>query len=212
MLVKRVASAGALLKPNASEWASVPEEALALVGTTAAEQPNRYIRNAWKDRAIGAVKEVRVRAAHDGESVYFRLEWADASENRLHVEADFPDAAALLFPLNGEAPLSTMGSADHPVRAWFWRPDLEPAPESLTAWGLGAMEKQAGDAIDASSRWAQGTWSLVLTRALANGSDAVSLNPGSSVSVAVAVWEGGAGERAGINAYSETWRELRLEP
>ena len=213
MLAKRLTTAPrALLDPDAAEWATAPEEALALGGTPAADQVSRYVRSAWKDRAIGAVKEVRVRAAHDGESVFFRLEWQDAAEDRAHVEGSFPDAAALLFPLDGEAPIS-MGSTDHPVNAWYWRPDLEETPQNLTARGRGSVKKDRDAGILARSARKDGVWKLVLARALrsAAGGVAVDLLPGAKTSIAVAVWDGGAGERAGLKAFSQSWRELSVE-
>jgi hypothetical protein len=44
----------------------------------------------------------------------------------------------------------------------------------------------------------------------ANGAT-VKLAPGAATSLAVAVWEGGSGERAGIKAYSRAWRDLAVE-
>ncbi len=212
MLVKRIASAPkALLDPDASEWSSAPEETVALAGTSAGAQPNRYLRNALKGRSIGAVGEVRVRAAHDGQSVYFRLEWRDPREDRVHVEGGYPDAAAVLFPLNGEAPLETMGSDGKPVNAWFWRPDIEEEPQNLTAKGLGTVTPAPGSGLESRSARSDGAWKVVLARPLAANGTSVKLAPGASTSIAVAVWDGGSDERGGVKAFSKAWRDLQVE-
>ncbi len=212
MLIKRVAAAPkSLLDPNAADWASVPEEAVALAGTTAEAQPNRYLRNALKDRPIGAVKEVRVRAAHDGDMLCFRLEWQDASENRAHQDAAFPDGAALLFPANfaddASTPLETMGSPEKPVFAVYWRPDIEEAPQSLLAHGLGTVQPAPGHDFATRSARDGDVWRVVFARPIADHGAYL----GASTRIAVAVWEGGSGERGGIKAYSQAWRDLKVE-
>jgi DMSO reductase family type II enzyme heme b subunit len=211
MQIKRVPNGEALADPNGAAWSEVAAETVELGGTPLEAQPNRHIRNSLKGKQWGACARVELRAAHDGERVYFRLEWADGTANREHVEGDFPDAAALLFPLDGAAPLETMGSAERPVNAWFWRPDIEAEPQNLRAEGLGSVRLAAGAGLEARSAHADGAWRVVLSRPLAANGATVKLAPGAATSLAVAVWEGGSGERAGIKAYSRAWRDLAVE-
>jgi len=199
--------------PQGSAWAEVPREVLDLVPTPSDAQPNRHIRNSLAGREWGACKSVQLQALHDGERVYFRLEWTDATCNERHEEDLFPDAAALLFPMNGEAALETMGSSEHPVNAWFWRPDIEACPENLVARGVGTVERKGPDELESKSVRDGASWKVVLARPLTDGQpqNGVALKPGQKTSIAVAVWDGSAGERAGIKAFSQTWREIELE-
>jgi DMSO reductase family type II enzyme heme b subunit len=204
----------ALRDPEGRAWPALPAEEVELVGTPVDRQPTRHIRRSLALRPPPKQKSLRLQAAHDGERIYFRLEWPDESVNSRHEEDLFPDAAALLFPVHRDAPLETMGSQAEPVNAWFWRPDLEACPEDLLAQGIGTLERQDAAGLEAVSSRGGETWRLVLSRPLSNGgsSSGVGLRPGGKTKVAVAVWDGAAGERAGIKAYSQTWRELELEP
>jgi complex iron-sulfur molybdoenzyme family reductase subunit gamma len=73
----------------------------------------------WNDRHISTV---RVKAAHDGERLVFRLEWNDASRD---VEAirqhSFPDGAAVQLTASAEPPLFAMGAPGDPVNIWHWK-------------------------------------------------------------------------------------------
>jgi DMSO reductase family type II enzyme heme b subunit len=65
---------------------------------------------------------VRVRALHDGTRLMMRLEWDDATEDKLLAPARFSDGVAVQFPARGgEAPNAFMGEAGKPVRIHFWR-------------------------------------------------------------------------------------------
>jgi DMSO reductase family type II enzyme heme b subunit len=201
-----------LLDPDAPAWADAPHEDVALAPTPLEAQPTRHIRRNLAGREWGACKQVDVRALHDGQRVYFRLEWADASPNERHEEEAFPDAAALLFPVNGGATLETMGSPEHPVNAWFWRPDIEASPENLIAKGIGTVERVEPDGLESKSARSEETWKVVLARPIdGRANTGVKLEPGRKTLLAVAVWEGSSQERAGIKAYSQTWREMELE-
>ena len=73
----------------------------------------------WNDRNINAV---RIKAAHDGERLAFRLEWDDSSRD---VEAvrqhSFPDGAAVQLTANPDPPLFAMGAPGEPVNIWHWK-------------------------------------------------------------------------------------------
>lgn len=215
MLVKKVAlDSKALLDPASPEWEKVAAETIGLGGTPLVSQPSRYIRTVWADRPIGAVRFLDVRAAHNGQDLLLRLEWKDQSHDVDFLGRGFPDGAAVLFPLNGDAPLGTMGSEKAPVNAWFWRADQPEAARNVQAQGIGSVEDTEKSRITARSLWKDGTWYVVLSRPLAvadQKGEAVQLAAGGSAKVAFAVWEGGSGERAGIKAFSKDWRELSLE-
>ena len=91
-----------------------------------------------------------VRAAHNGERLYFHLSWTDETNDKAIRDTDqFADAAAVLFPVNGDAPLQSMGSPQAPVNAWYWRPDLE-EPFSITAQGTGTTRRTQDPELGAS--------------------------------------------------------------
>ena len=213
MLAKKLtAEAKVLLDPAASAWDGVPAEAIAMGGTPLAQQPSRYIRTVWSDRPIGSVRSLEVRSAHNGKEVFFLLEWGDSTENTDYVGRDFPDGAGILFPLNGDAPLDTMGSESQPVNAWFWRADFEDGAKNITASGIGTVSESEKSSIAARAQWNDGTWRVVFARPLTvTGNQAVALEAGKSLKVAFAVWEGSSGERAGIKSFSKRWQELTLE-
>ncbi len=215
MLVKKVAlDSKTLLDPASPEWEKVAVETVGLGGTPLVSQPSRYIRTVWADRPIGAIRFLDVRAAHNGQDLLLRLEWKDQSHDVDFLSRGFPDGAAVLFPLNGDAPLGTMGSEKAPVNAWFWRADQPEAARNVQAQGIGSVEDTEKSRIAARSLWKDGTWYVVLCRPLTvadQKGEAVQLAAGGSAKVAFAVWEGSSGERAGIKAFSKDWRELSLE-
>ena len=215
MLAKKVAlDSKTLLDPASPEWGKIPVETVNMGGTPLANQPSRYIRTAWADRPIGKVRFLNVRAAHNSKDLLFHLEWRDESRDVDYSGRGLPDGAGVLFPLNGDAPLATMGSEEAPVNAWFWRADQPDAARNVRARGIGTVEDTEKSRIAARSEWKDGTWRLVLSRPLAvadQKGETVQLAAGGSTKVAFAVWEGGSGERAGIKAFSKQWRELTLE-
>lgn len=75
----------------------------------------------------GSVKEVKVRALHDGEQLALRFEWVDATENREVGVDTFRDAIAVGFPtrLSENLPSPFMGDAANPVNIWQWTADFD---------------------------------------------------------------------------------------
>jgi len=72
----------------------------------------------------GTVKEIRIRALHDGKMVYIELTWADATADRSPPrQTDFTDAVAVQFPLQLGPPLASplMGDRTRPVNIWQWK-------------------------------------------------------------------------------------------
>lgn len=203
-----------LLNPGAAQWAKVPAEELRMGATPLHEQPSRYVRTVWAGKAIGAVRLLKVQAAHNSQDILFRLEWADDTPNTDYADDSvFPDAAGILFPLNGDAPLTTMGSQKQPVNAWYWRASFaEGEAQELIARGLGTVTNSSQAKVRAQARHQNGRWEVVFARELAaGGKDAVSFNGKKATKVAFAVWEGSSQERAGLKSFSKEWRELIIE-
>jgi DMSO reductase family type II enzyme heme b subunit len=214
-VIKVQGSRESLLDAAAPQWKGASVETVALKGTPLTLQPSAYIKAAWKDREIGKVKSVKVSALHNGEDVFFRLAWADPDDDERIADNDvFPDGAALLFPMNGDAPLQTMGSKTQPVNAWQWRADFGEHGRNNVAEGLGTTRLSEASHVRCRASWDHGSWQLVITRPLAAPGDpgeSVQLRPGSSQKVAIAIWEGANGERGGIKAFSQAWRQLDLD-
>ena len=75
----------------------------------------------WRD---DAVPSVRVQAMHDGQSLVFRLAWADPAANTHSGQTQvFKDAAALELFAGDNEPFLGMGSADTPIDLWVWDAD-----------------------------------------------------------------------------------------
>jgi mono/diheme cytochrome c family protein len=85
---------------------------------------------------------------------------------------------------------------------------------ALTAAGLGSTTFRAtkSQLVTASGRWNQGRWIVLLRRPLTVTSpeDGVSLAPGQTASVALAVWEGSHRDRNGQKQVS-IWQDLVIE-
>jgi DMSO reductase family type II enzyme heme b subunit len=204
---------GQLLDAAAGPWLSFPADDLALGATPLPAQPSLYVQASWDKRPYGAVPQVSVRALHNGESIFFRLAWQDDAKDDALSDTDaFADAAAVLFPYKDDAPLTSMGSPDQPVNAWYWRPDLA-EPFSITAQGVGTTSRHTGAGISAAADYKDGAWALVIGRTLRGKKNdgSVWLPPGRTRKVAFGVWRGSNKERAGLKAVTLAWQPLEIE-
>jgi DMSO reductase family type II enzyme heme b subunit len=203
-----------LLNPAGAHWQTVPAEDIDLGPAPLHAQPSRYVRTVLAGKTLGAVRSVSVRAAHNGETICFRLEWLDATRNADHGDGSvFPDAAAVLFPINGDAPLLSMGSPEAPVNAWFWRASLpEGTAQNLIAAGLGTVEPAAGAGLEARASWNDRRWTVVLARPLSVATrGGARMAVGARLKTAFAVWDGASQERGGLKSVSARWLELSIE-
>jgi DMSO reductase family type II enzyme heme b subunit len=200
------------MDPAAPEWASAPEETLALQQTPWASQPSEYAQNAWKDRPYGLTSAVKVAAAHNGEALFFRLSWQDETkDDGIRDTTQFADGAAVLLPVRDDAPLQAMGSPEQPVNAWYWRADLE-APIAVTATGLGTTVRSKSGSLSAAGSYEAGSWRVVISRPFAAGGNGFAvLRPGQAGKVGFAVWQGSNQERAGIKATTLDWQPLEIQ-
>lgn len=202
-----------VLDPDAAAFRGAGRSRVRLTGTPLGLQPTASIRASWTQEQIGAVDAVQVSAIHDGQTLAFRLEWRDASENAdLTDTTSFPDAAAILLPSVPKAPLMTMGAPGAAVTALYWRADDE-ACRHIVAEGLGTTRTVDLQHVRGRGSWKDGGWRVVITRPLRVETDepVAQLEPGTRTGFGVAVWEGGHSERAGIKSFSGDWIELALE-
>ncbi|UCD85808.1 MAG: hypothetical protein JSU92_06325 [Deltaproteobacteria bacterium] len=211
-----------LLDPNCPHWVKFKGEKMKLSATPLANQPSEYIKATRDEKKVGKVKEVMVRAAHNGKEVFFHMEWLDAEKN-LEITANdvFPDGASILFPIKPvtgketEPPIDEMGKKDLPVNAWQWRSDLKEA-QNTWAEGLGTTSWSEKCSITARSQWKDGVWKLVFARPLTvkennpKKPESVQLAVGKTVKTGISIWEGSNGERAGLKAFSKEWKDLTL--
>jgi DMSO reductase family type II enzyme heme b subunit len=201
-----------LLDPTAAAWQSVPEKSVTLLPTPLGSQPSVYILAAWEGREYGLDRELSVRAAHNGEAIFFRLAWNDDTEDVSIPDTDrFTDAAAVLFPLKERGLIITMGSTEDPLNAWYWRPDLE-RPINVTVNGLGTSVRHSESFLMAASEHSGEGWSVVMGRPFdVDGPNAASLHPDRQRKAGFAVWQGSNQERAGLKAVTLDWEPLEIE-
>lgn len=194
----------------------------------------------WSD---GVVLEAAVTAMHDGEQLAVRIRWEDGSHDADPLRgARLPDAVALQWSDEAEAPLFGMGESAQPHDVWRWRAfrpddvpgfldlveagrgaesdvgyagsaDLGPHGESLRAEGLGeeVVIGETDGTLEAAAKWRDGVWSVVLRRRLVVSEEgAIGFAPGTRRAVAVAIWNGAAGD-AGLRKSITIWHDLALE-
>jgi hypothetical protein len=66
---------------------------------------------------------LHARVVTDGERIAFRLEWDDATGNRIPITGNFPDACAIQFPRESgpDLPAPQMGETGRLVEITYWR-------------------------------------------------------------------------------------------
>lgn len=212
---KRVTVAqDALLDPENPVWDSVPEENVALQPTPLVLQPSEYVQVKWATLRHGVIPEVRVRAAHNGDLLCFRLEWDDPTDDsRPNDTANFPDQAGVMLPIGADAPIAEMGLPGQPVNMWLWRADV-PTPFYVTATGRGTTTRHRDSPLRGTGVWRGGVWRVTIARPFALSLPAeivVPLSPGAQHKCTFAVWQGSNKERAGLKAYQPLWQPLEIE-
>ena len=112
--VRRAADGEKLLDPKSAFWQVTTAVAVPMLAqvVTVPRHPNN------------AVKEIKVRAAHNGHSIAFYLEWKDPTKSDRIVVDKFGDQVAVQIPVkfNKDAPPSPMmGHPGARVDIWQWR-------------------------------------------------------------------------------------------
>jgi len=144
----------------------------------------------WQNRIQEAtVKDLKVRALHDGTQLAVLLEYADPTE-------DPDDAAALEFMVGDKKAHFAHGQPmaqveGGPVNIWFWK-NKENKAVDMNAKGFGTLKAQAHQDVKAKGVYANGTWKVVFFRSLANEhvDEDVQVKPGEFINIAFAVWDG----------------------
>lgn len=204
----RAAMAAALILAGATpglaqEGESVAVRAPMVTGALPVDDPNAAVWNSatpatfpmspqvhWQNRIQEAtVKDLSVRALHDGTQVAVLLEYADPSE-------DPDDAAALEFMVgdkkahfaHGQPMLQVEGG---PVNIWYWK-NRDGKGVDMNAKGFGTLKVQSHQDVQAKGVYANGTWKVVFSRPLqtAHADEDTQIVPGGFINVAFAVWDG----------------------
>lgn len=108
----RVKGHGAILDPNQGFWQSAPAVTVPMLPQT--------ITTPTKPDA--AVKELKVRAAHNGQYLAILLEWKDPTRDDVLRPDQFGDQVAVEFPIDAKAtPSPMMGNPGGRVNILQWR-------------------------------------------------------------------------------------------
>lgn len=214
IVAKKVsASREELLNLDSPSWSGAEEFVIETATTPLANQPSPYIKATREEKELGKVKEVKIKALHNGEEIFFNVSWESKEQNLTIGDLNtFPDGVALLFPVKDDVdcPIKEMGTQESPTNSWYWRADFDNKPKNQIAEGLSTSLYTDDSSIVANSRWANGTWTVVMGRVFEAPEDAAKLVVGKKKSIGIAAWEGAAGERGGVKAFSKEWRELVL--
>ena len=194
--------------------------------------PQMITNPKWPDPST---KSVKLSAVQNNSEIALLLEWDDATlENKIEVSSTHTDQAAIMFPLypDKEVPLITMGSENEIVNIWQWRAiwekslntksrstdrnlkmsafgnDRRSSVEDLTAAGYSTLTTQEEQDVLGRGTWEDNTWRVVFKRSLVN-SDNADIQFKYPIAMAIAVWNGGNGERNGQKGIS-SWILLRL--
>jgi DMSO reductase family type II enzyme heme b subunit len=211
--VRVAASKEELLKLDSPEWTKAKEYNLETATTPLANQPSPYIKATRDEKELGKVSSVKIKTLHNGKEIFFRLQWESKDANlRIGDLNIFPDGVSLLFPMKDdvECPIKEMGTPDSPTNAWYWRADFDNQPKNQISEGLSTSLYSDTSSIVANSSWENGVWTVVMGRAFEVSEEAIKLSVGAKKSIGVAAWEGAAGERGGVKAFSKEWRDLVL--
>jgi DMSO reductase family type II enzyme heme b subunit len=165
--------------PGAAVWSSAPPATFPM-------SPQVH----WQNRIQEVtVKDVSVRALHDGTQVAVLVEYADPTQ-------DPDDAAALEFMVgdkkahfaHGQPMLQVEGG---PVNIWFWKNKTGKALD-MSAKGFGTLKPQEHQDVAAKGVYSNGTWKVVFSRKLLTGhaDEDVQITAGQFMSISFAVWDG----------------------
>lgn len=209
---------------------SVAVRAAMVKGTIPADDPNAAVWNSasvaqfpmspqvhWQNRIQEVtVKDLKVRALHDGDQVAVLLEYADPTENP-------DDAAALEFMVGDKKAHFAHGQPmaqveGGPVNIWFWK-NKENKAVDMNAKGFGTLKAQGHQDVKAKGVYANGTWKVVFSRSLVNEhvDEDVQVKPGEFINIAFAVWDGrkdAAGDlvEKGSQKAVSSWWYFRADP
>lgn len=192
--------------PNAAAWASAPQSQFPM-------SPQVH----WQNRIQEVtVKDMKIRALHDGNQIAVLLEYADPTE-------DPDDAAALEFMIGDKKAHFAHGQPmaqveGGPVNIWYWK-NKDGKAVDMNAKGFGTLKAQEHQDVKAKGAYTNGTWKVVFSRSLGNEhvDEDVQVKPGEFINVAFAAWDGrkdAAGDlvEKGSQKAVSSWWYFRAEP
>jgi DMSO reductase family type II enzyme heme b subunit len=173
---------------------------------------------------------VSVRALYNENQIALQLEWDDRTKSipgddkaaSIADEDLTEDAVAVQFPRKipdgMEKPYFLMGDIAHPVNLWRWSAGTTEKPESIALLDASGIEAQvprdggSGD-LTAKGSYKDGTWRVVMTRALTTAATDQDLQfvEGRFVPISIFAWDGSNSE-AGTHHAMTTWYWLLLKP
>ena len=195
-----------LSNPENEAWRDAQEYRMDL-GMAPPVHPSINLRY---DPAAAAVP-VFLRTATDGQNLYLRMRWPDASQNTSTSRSDFADGAAVQFALGDAASTSfMMGAANGPVNIWYWKAGQAQA-QNLAAGGFGSTTALDSASLTSSSVYRSGgEWVVVFSRPLEQaGEHQVQFNSGQA-SMSFALWQGDQKQRDGLKHVTMGWVSLEL--
>ena len=144
----------------------------------------------WQNRIQEAtVKDLTVRALHDGTNVAILLEYADPTE-------DPDDSAAIEFMVGDKKAHFAHGQPmaqveGGPVNIWYWK-NKDGKGVDMNAKGFGTLKVQTHQDVKAKGAYSNGTWKVVFTRPLAteHPDEDTQIATGGFINIAFAVWDG----------------------
>src|SRR6476660_4006020 len=170
----------------------------------------------WPNRILDAtVKDLSVRALHDGTNVAILLGYADPTEDAdgsAAVEGMVGDKKAHFA--HGQPMAQVEGG---PGNIWFWR-NKDAKGVDMNAKGFGTLKVQEHQDVKAKGVYSNGTWKVVFTRPLATGhpEEDTQIAMGGFINIAFAVWDGkkdisGAVKEKGSQKAVSSWWNFRAE-
>lgn len=199
----RVAGIGNGLDPNNSAWNSATQYTVTLDTVISAAGVPQLLPSS-------KYRYLKVKAIHDGVTIFFRYQWTDSTANASVGDAPlFADAVAMQIPFRSGYSSIAMGNQNTcwfgqvvditrcgAVNIHFWRADL-PNPQNIVAGGAGTVQRTPdsdGDPnatppisplVTHSQSWAGGSWTVILKRPMTGPLlDANGFAPGNLVTLA----------------------------
>ena len=215
--------------PPESTLQSVSVSAPLVKGALPADDPNGAVWSSatmarfpmspqvhWPTRILEAtVKDLNVRALHDGTNVSILLEYADPTE-------DPDDAAAIEFMVGDKKAHFAHGQPmaqveGGPVNIWYWK-NKDNKGVDMNAKGFGTIKVQTHQDVKAKGAYSNGTWKVVFTRPLAteHPDEDTQIMTGGFINIAFAVWDGkkdvsGELKEKGSQKAVTSWWNFRAE-
>lgn len=173
---------------------------------------------------------ITVQAIYNDKEVALLLTWddrtlslpGDAKATEISDPELAEDMVAVQLPVRipegMEKPYFGMGDAGNPVNLWQWRSGAAGQGNSvmlMNARGFADIDKRDAGSVDlsATGSYDNGTWRVVMKRALEAGepADDIQLTDGKFIPIAFAAWDGSNSERGSKHTMT-TWYWLLLEP